>query len=299
MRWFYNVKKRKRIFSIFLVGLAIALVVLLANFSSKKNRSEIGTGGTVIETTPPVITAEPKEPEVTPTPEQTPTPTVVPTLTPTAEPTETATPTPMETPTPEPTIAPTVAPTATVVPTPVKTTPKPTPTPKKTVAPKTKEPAKTPVAPPKAETKIELKYKNGKANANTDTIYPMFMISNKGNQSVKLSTIKIRYYYTKDGSSSETFWCDSFTKGSGNVMATFGSIKNKATADSYIEIGFSEDAGEIVAGESVELAIGFAKNDWSQYNQKDDYSYSSSRTYFSWNKVTLYLSGKLSSGMEP
>ena len=305
MRWFYDVKKRKRITGVFLFVLFVAVIFLFANFSSKNNKPANNTGGNVIKTTSPVSTMEPNKPEATPTIESTqsptPIPTVLPSLKPTAEPTETAEPTPTLTPTPEPT----VVPTATIVPTPTKPTQKPTPTatPKKTAAVKTKEPPKPPVktavAPPKPETKLELKYKNGRPNANSETIYPMFTIVNKGNQNVKLSNVKIRYYYLKEGNAPETFWCDSFTKGSGNVTANFVTMSNKKpNADSYIEIGFTEQAGEIKAGESLELAIGFAKNDWSQYDQSNDYSYSPSRIYFTWNKVTLYISGKLVFGNE-
>jgi len=168
------------------------------------------------------------------------------------------------------------------------------------VAIKTKEPEKPAVEPPKAEAKLELRYKNGRPNVDTDAIYPAFMIVNKGNQNVKLSNVKIRYYYTKEGNTPETFWCDYFTKGSSNVIGSFVKLSNnKSNADNYLEISFSEAAGEIGAGESVELSVGFAKNDWSQYNQKNDYSYSTSTTYFSWNKVTLYISGKLVFGKEP
>lgn len=303
---------------VFLFSLFAVVVLLFANFSSKNNKYQTSNDSSVIETPAPESTVEPKmteaTPTIVPTLAQTPTPTEVPTLTPTATPTETVTPT--VTPTEEPTIAPTATIVSTptkLIPTPVKT-PTPTATPKKTVAaktkepvkpaPKTKEPAKptpkTSAAPAKAEPKIELRYKNGRPNANTETIYPMLMLANTGNQSVKLSTVKIRYYYTKEGNKSETFWCDYFTKGSSNVMGSFVTLSNKKpNADSYIEISFSDAAGEIGIGESVELSVGFAKNDWSQYNQKNDYSYSNSRTYFSWNRLTLYISGKLVYGKEP
>jgi len=301
MKWFYNVRKRRRIIGLFLFSLFAVIILVFANFSSKNKKTETSTDVPIIEVTPTKIIVATKEPEVTPTQLQTPTPTLVPTLTPEPTPTETATPTltPIPTPTSIPT---TIPPTATPKPSPSKQNP--TPTPKKTPQVKTAEPVKPPpkpvVEPPKAEPKVELRYKNGRTNVNTDTIYPMFTIVNKGNQKVKLSNIKIRYYYTKEGNASETFWCDYFTKGSSNVLGSFAKLNNdKNNANSYLEISFSDAAGEIGAGESVELSVGFAKNDWSQYNQKNDYSYSSSTTYFSWNKVTLYVSGKLVFGKEP
>ncbi|OPZ84485.1 MAG: Endoglucanase 1 precursor [Firmicutes bacterium ADurb.Bin419] len=206
-----------------------------------------------------------------------------------------------------------MTPTPIVTPTP-KVTPKITPTPTKSkqtptvtvmVTPqKTIEKTSTPrpvSTPPKVEsTKVVLKYKNGNASASTDSIYPMFKVINSGTKSVKMSDIKIRYYYTREENKAETFWCDSFSKGATNVYGNFVSLSNKkSTADRYLEIGFSEKAGELKAGESVDLSVGFAKNDWSDYNQRNDYSYSTSNLYFEWNRITLLVSGKVVFGNEP
>lgn len=305
MRWFYDVKKRKTIIGVLAFSLFAIIIIVYTYFNSKGNGLHTGADNTVKETTIPAATMASQTPESTTTQ----------TIAPKATPATTSTVTPIVTPSAMP-ITPTVVPTATLIATPTitvtaiptKLSPTPTATlkvtPKKTVARKTKVPVKTSAKPTavqtKVETNIELRYKNGKTNSSTDSIYPMFMLINSGNKNVKLSDIKIRYYYTKDKSKPETFWCDYFTKGSTNVMGHLVALSNKNNkADSYLELSFSEAAGEIRVGESVELSVGFAKNDWSEYNQKNDYSYSSSRSFFAWNRVTLYISGKLVFGIAP
>jgi hypothetical protein len=74
----------------------------------------------------------------------------------------------------------------------------------------------------------------------------------------------------------------------------------KSGADHYVEIGFAAAAGSLAAGETVELQLRFAKNDWSNYTQSNDYSFNSSAsTYTDASKILLYISGQLNIGTEP
>jgi hypothetical protein len=42
------------------------------------------------------------------------------------------------------------------------------------------------------------------------------------------------------------------------------------------------------------------KNDWSNYDETNDYSFDATKTAFSdWNRVTLYRNGVLVWGIEP
>jgi len=42
------------------------------------------------------------------------------------------------------------------------------------------------------------------------------------------------------------------------------------------------------------------KNDWTNYNEANDYSYDPTKTSFAdWNRVTLYRNGQLVWGVEP
>jgi hypothetical protein len=71
-------------------------------------------------------------------------------------------------------------------------------------------------------------------------------------------------------------------------------------ADTYVEIGFASGAGSLAAGGSTTVQARFAKSDWTNYTQTNDYSFNSSVTaYVDWTKVTGYVSGALQWGAEP
>jgi mannan endo-1,4-beta-mannosidase len=124
---------------------------------------------------------------------------------------------------------------------------------------------------------------------------------NTGNTSINLSKVTLRYYYTEDGTQAQTFWCDWSTAGNDHVTGKFMKLAaSKEGADHYLEIGFSSEAGTLAPNSSVEVQARFSKNDWSNYNQDDDYSFSpSSSSYADWEKVPAYLSGTLVWGQEP
>jgi endoglucanase len=215
----------------------------------------------------------------TPTPVQTPTPVVTPTPVRTATPVITAT--PLRTATPVVTATPNV----TATPTPIRTaTPPPaTPTPVPTVG------------------SIKVQFYNQSTAATSNQIYTNIKLVNTGSSAIALSNVKIRYYYTIDGSKAQTFYCDYSPIGSSNVSGTFVTMSTAKTgADTYLEVGFSTGAGNLAAGGNVTIQGRFAKSDWSNYTQTDDYSFNSTATtYVDWAKTTGYVSGALQWGTEP
>ena len=54
----------------------------------------------------------------------------------------------------------------------------------------------------------------------------------------------------------------------------------KAGADYYLEISFTDGAGNLEPGASIEVQGRFSKSDWSNYTQTDDYSFNSSNSYY-------------------
>ena len=113
--------------------------------------------------------------------------------------------------------------------------------------------------------------------------------------------MKLRYYYTIDGEKAQTFWCDWSSAGNSNVSGSFNKLpSSKSGADYYLEISFTSGAGTIEPGNSVDIQTRFSKNDWTNYSQSNDYSFSSSASdYAENNKIPVYVSGKLVSGNEP
>lgn len=144
-------------------------------------------------------------------------------------------------------------------------------------------------------------FANSNTAKSTNTVSFGIKLTNTGSASVKLSDVRLRYYYSIDGDKKQNFWCDWSSAGSGNVNGKFvrvSSADNKA--DHYLEIGFSDRAKSLEPGGSAEIQARFAKDDWSDYDQSNDYSYNpSGKGYTNWNKVTMYISGKLKYGIEP
>ncbi len=149
--------------------------------------------------------------------------------------------------------------------------------------------------------KLAVQCSNGNSTDSTNGIAPKIRLINNSSSSINLSTVKLRYYYTIDGDKPQTFWCDWSSAGNSNVTGTFNKLPSpKNGADYYLELSFTSGAGSLEPGKSLDVQGRFSKNDWSNYNQSDDYSFSASASdYAENNKIPVYVSGKLVNGTEP
>lgn len=160
----------------------------------------------------------------------------------------------------------------------------------------------TPTAPPVSTGNLKLQYKAADTNPTNNAIQPNFNIKNIGTTAVDLSKVKIRYYFTKDNAQGLSYWTDYARVGSSNITGTFVNLPSpKETADTYLELSFSAGAGSIApGGESGDIQGRFSKNDWSNFNELNDYSFDAAKTaYTDWDRVTLYVDGVLVWGIEP
>ncbi|GKX67106.1 cohesin domain-containing protein [Inconstantimicrobium mannanitabidum] len=149
---------------------------------------------------------------------------------------------------------------------------------------------------------------NGSTSSSSNSINPKFKVTNTGSSSIKLSNLKLRYYYTSDDNKEQSFWCDYAATTSGtystltsNVTGVFGKLNQAVTnADSYLEIGFNEAAGTLEAGQTMEIQTRVSKVDWSNYTQSNDYSFDSKDSnYVESDKVTATLNGTTLWGVAP
>ncbi|QMV43160.1 cellulase family glycosylhydrolase [Cohnella cholangitidis] len=148
---------------------------------------------------------------------------------------------------------------------------------------------------------LVVQYKAQNSSPTDNTISPFFNIKNNGTSAVNLSTLKLRYYFTKDGNQALNFWTDWAQVGSSNVQGTFVNASGTGT-DTYVEISFASGAGSIAAGgQSGEIQTRFAKSDWANFNETGDYSFDATKNtaYADWSRVTLYQNGTLVWGTEP
>jgi hypothetical protein len=147
---------------------------------------------------------------------------------------------------------------------------------------------------------IKVSYKCGVEDKTKNTIRATINIKNTGTVPVDLSDIKVRYWFTNDGSEQNSFICEYAVCGTENVTGKVIKIDNPvATADSYCEIGFTKDAGKLAPNGSTG-DIPFRIEGSSDYDQKNDYSFNSGMTELGDNsKITAYVKGALKFGIEP
>ena len=150
--------------------------------------------------------------------------------------------------------------------------------------------------------KLRVQYRASDTNATDNQIKPHFNIVNVGTTSIPLRELTLRYWYTADGDRPQVYWCDYAMISCGNVTGKFVKLTTpEQGADSYLEIGFGAGAGTLPAnGQSGEIQNRLNKDNYSNYNEADDYSFDPSRTAFTdWMRVTLYHNGGLVWGVDP
>ncbi|AEY65511.1 HYR domain-containing protein [Clostridium sp. BNL1100] len=155
--------------------------------------------------------------------------------------------------------------------------------------------------------KYVIKSFNANTNTTSNAIEPKILLENTGDTQLKLSDLKIRYYFTSEGDKYQLYWCDyaqiAGTAGSRNVTScvkgSFAKLSG-TQCDHYLEISFSNSTEVLKPGEKVVVQGRFAKIDWSSYTQTNDYSFNpTARDYTETSKITVYSSGNLIGGIEP
>lgn len=145
-------------------------------------------------------------------------------------------------------------------------------------------------------------YRVGETGTSTNAIRASLQLSSSSTVSIPLSELTVRYWYTSDGSSAQTVELDYAAMGKSNITTRVVPLSSPVTdADTYAEFSFGAGAGTLSAsGNSGDIQFRIHKNDWSSYNQANDYSFTPSMTGYTANeKITIYRNGELIFGKEP
>jgi len=158
-------------------------------------------------------------------------------------------------------------------------------------------------AAPAAANGLKVQYRAGDPTLPSDNqIKPQIKVFNTGKFPVGFKDITVRYWYTNEGTSAQTFAVD-FAPGVGVANVTSKFVRPNLLAsgsNSYLEIGFLEAAGTLAPGaDSGEIQTRFSRTDFTNYVEGDDYSHGTQTSYIDWTKVTVYQAGRLVWGKEP
>ena len=134
-----------------------------------------------------------------------------------------------------------------------------------------------------------------------ESIHLSLKLVNTGAINVPLSSVKLRYWFTLDSTPDpgQQFYCDFASIGCFSVAGAIATVSPaRPGANRYVEIGFA--SGSLQAGSSSEFQGRFNNNDFSAFDQSNDYSYGTTSSAFTdWPTVTAYVSGLLVWGSEP
>lgn len=150
---------------------------------------------------------------------------------------------------------------------------------------------------------LVVQYRTSAGGATADQSEPWLKVRNSGSASVPLSSVKVRYYFKADSASAAyRFACSWAVKGCANITGTFGTLASPtATADRYLEIGFTPGAGSLAPGaDTGDMQLRFYQASWQTLTQSDDYSFGAGRSsYGDWPKVTAQVGGATVWGEAP
>ncbi|MGK3967856.1 cellulose binding domain-containing protein [Sorangium sp. So ce118] len=129
------------------------------------------------------------------------------------------------------------------------------------------------------------------------------LVRNTGDETIALSDVTIRYWFTGDGATSAFVGACDYTSipgGCASTTRTFGEA-SAAEADRYLELGFTSAAGTLAPGAtSGEVQIRVHSERYESMMQTNDYSFDATLTALTpWEQVTGYHDGVLAWGEEP
>lgn len=208
-------------------------------------------------------------------------------------------PSPSIKPSPSPSIQPSVAPSPSVKPS-VKPSVAPSPSVKPSVKPSVApSPSVKPSAKPagKASVKVDL---TSQTEASSNTIGGSINLSTLNGESLDLSKLTVKYYFSAESAGKQNVWIDSaamqyqrapwYAALTSDASASVVSVNTTSPlANRCMEVSFSSKE-KLEQGATLTISFRLANEDWSTFNQTNDYSYKTPE-----NVVVMY-DGKIVAG---
>lgn len=147
-------------------------------------------------------------------------------------------------------------------------------------------------APVSDKTGLTLLYYNEIREVTTNTISPRFQIKNNTGSDISLDSLSILYYYTPEKDITQCFFCDYAEVNGGSYRAITSGVSGTfiSGADSCMKITFSSGAGILAAGDTATLQVRITNEDWSNYTQSNDASFSPDAVSYTENSNARLIS---------
>ena len=153
---------------------------------------------------------------------------------------------------------------------------------------------------------LELLYENNFVEEDNETfassgmIKPDFEIVNRLGYDVPLAEVRLRYYYSLEAADAETYQCF-FLLAQNNCTAEVTITFGGDATNHYFDLTFPDNAFSITArGGTTELiSLGITKEDFSHYDQTNDYSFRPEPGRTTQENITLYVNDVPVWGIEP
>jgi hypothetical protein len=147
---------------------------------------------------------------------------------------------------------------------------------------------------------LKVSSENKNSNPNTNTLKTYLKISNEGNKAIEYGDLKVRYWFTAEGSSTLNYWIDYAKVGNTNVTGSFVAVGPYVDADQYFELSFSPSLGKLYPlSNSGNVQYRVSKANWSLFNELNDFSYKPTGSFSENNHITIYYKDQLIYGIEP
>jgi cellulose 1,4-beta-cellobiosidase len=137
-----------------------------------------------------------------------------------------------------------------------------------------------------AHAQLIVLYKCGETNLESPMIKPFINIINESETPYDLKDITVRYFYTKEGEAFERYQVEYAVVGSSYVKVAF--------EQGFFDISFPDINMSIppLGGETGIIQIKINKQDWSNYDQRDDYSFNPTFSELrEFSRIALYYQG--------
>ena len=148
---------------------------------------------------------------------------------------------------------------------------------------------------------LELQYEVGSAASSSQQMQFNFKVINHGSADQPLSSLKVRYYYTNDGTSAPAYDCDNAATNTandqnyhavdrtGSVHGAFAPVSMPtATADTYLEVSFTGADTIPASGGYAIIQNRVHDGTYAMYNQSNDYSFAAADSAFT-DSMTLVV----------